>query len=95
MTTHVNTKEKAHKLFEFIEYYEVCNRVQTVSDMKVLTKRITGNLLPYSLLRQMVLDYLYMFPTTEKDKQRICSMLGIPVATQRLIGMRSTQQKRQ
>ncbi len=28
MTTYVNTKEKAHKLFELIEYYEVCNRAE-------------------------------------------------------------------
>ncbi len=28
MTTHVNTPEKAHKLFELIEYYEVCNRAE-------------------------------------------------------------------
>ena len=28
MSTHVNIKEKAHKLFELIEYYEVCNRAE-------------------------------------------------------------------
>jgi integrase/recombinase XerC/integrase/recombinase XerD len=28
MTTYVNTKEKTHKLFELIEYYEVCNRAE-------------------------------------------------------------------
>jgi len=28
MATHVNTKEKAHKLFELIEYYEICNRAE-------------------------------------------------------------------
>jgi site-specific recombinase XerD len=28
MTTHVNTKEKSHKLFELIEYYEICNRAE-------------------------------------------------------------------
>ena len=28
MTTHVNTPEKAHKLSELIEYYEVCNRAE-------------------------------------------------------------------
>ncbi|MFC1994777.1 phage integrase SAM-like domain-containing protein, partial [Chloroflexota bacterium] len=28
MTTHVNTPEKAHKLNELIEYYEVCNRAE-------------------------------------------------------------------
>jgi len=28
MTTHVNTEEKAHKLSELIEYYEICNRAE-------------------------------------------------------------------
>ncbi len=28
MTAHANTQEKAHKLFELIEYYEVCNRAE-------------------------------------------------------------------
>ena len=28
MTTHVNTPEKAHKLSELIEYYEVCNKAE-------------------------------------------------------------------
>ena len=28
MTTHVNITEKTHKLFELIEYYEVCNRAE-------------------------------------------------------------------
>ncbi len=28
MTTHVNTPEKAHKLNELIEYYEVCNKAE-------------------------------------------------------------------
>jgi len=28
MTTHVNTPEKAHKLSELTEYYEVCNRAE-------------------------------------------------------------------
>ncbi len=28
MTAHVNTKEKTHKLFELIEYYETCNRAE-------------------------------------------------------------------
>ncbi len=28
MTNHVNTPEKAHKLSELIEYYEVCNRAE-------------------------------------------------------------------
>jgi len=31
MTAHVNTKEKSHKLFELIEYYEICNRAESKS----------------------------------------------------------------
>ncbi len=31
MTTHVGTKEKSHKLFELIEYYEICNRAEDKS----------------------------------------------------------------
>lgn len=63
-------------------------------DIQELRKRIANNLLPYSILRQMVLDYLYMFPTNVRDKQRICSLLGISMDTQRLIAVRSTQKKR-
>ncbi len=64
------------------------------SDIKELRKRIGSNLLPYSLLRQMVIDYLYMFPTSVQEKQKIASLLEIEMATQRLIQMRSSQVKK-
>lgn len=64
------------------------------SDIKELRKRIAENLLPYSLLRQMVLHYLYMFPTSVRDKQKISSLVDISMDIQRLIDMKSTQKKR-
>ena len=35
MTTHVNAPEKAHKLSELIEYYEVCNRAEVKSSKTI------------------------------------------------------------
>ncbi len=40
MTTYVNTKEKAHKLPELIEYYEVCNRAEGKSSMLGITIKL-------------------------------------------------------
>jgi len=36
MSTNVNTKEKTYKLFELIEYYEVCNRAEGKSPKTIL-----------------------------------------------------------
>jgi hypothetical protein len=63
------------------------------NDIKELKERVTTKLLPYSLLREMILEYLYMFPTTIQDKQRISSLVEIPVATQRLIQLKLGQGK--
>ncbi|MFC1902941.1 tyrosine-type recombinase/integrase [Chloroflexota bacterium] len=58
MTTHVNTLEKAHKLSELIEYYEVCNRAEgksskTISwysaNLKSLCNYVKSRHLPDSL----------------------------------------------
>ena len=35
MTTHINTPEKAHKLSELIEYYEICNRAEGKSSKTI------------------------------------------------------------
>jgi len=80
MTTHVNTKEKAHKLFELIEYYEVCNRAEgkspkTISwysaNLKSFRNYVKSRHLPDSLdtidtklLREYV---LYLMKRTRYD----------------------------
>jgi len=63
-------------------------------DIKKLKRRISGNSLPFTLLKQMVIDYLYMFPTTYKDKQKICDILGITVKAQRAVDLISTKKKK-
>jgi hypothetical protein len=52
-----------------------------IENIKEELKR--NNLIGYSLLRGLVVNYLYMFKTNYKEKQRICSMLDISIDTQR------------
>lgn len=63
-------------------------------DIRNLKEKVIGNLLPYALLREMVLEYLYMFPTTFKQRQRISGLLDIPMLEQRIIDATSTQKMR-
>lgn len=53
--------------------------------IKNLEAKLSGNAVAYRVLQQLVLDYIYMFPTSEQDKQRICKLLDISMSTQRLI----------
>jgi hypothetical protein len=41
-----------------------------------------NNLIGYSLLRGLVVNYLYMFKTNFRDKQKICSLLDISIESQ-------------
>jgi hypothetical protein len=58
-----------------------------------MAENLKNNLLPLSLMKKMVLHYLYMFPTDYKERQKICNLLGIAMSSQRAIELRSTQKK--
>jgi hypothetical protein len=45
------------------------------------------------VLRRIVLDYLYMFETSFRERQRICENLGITVKRQRQIGLLSHRKR--
>lgn len=53
------------------------------NDIENLVKRLTNNALPLLQLRLIVLNYIYMYPLDYKSKQRIASILKIPIETQR------------
>lgn len=63
-------------------------------DIKRLKGRLRNNLLPFTLLKKMVINYLYMFPTSHHLKQKICNMLDIPLIKQHTIDLTATQRKR-
>jgi predicted MPP superfamily phosphohydrolase/GTPase SAR1 family protein len=63
-------------------------------DISKLQKTLAENPLPLTILKRLVINHLYMFPTSYKDKQRICNALKISMAFQRTIDVTSTQKKR-
>jgi hypothetical protein len=65
-----------------------------LDEVKELKKKLENNLLALTILKEMVIDYLYMFPTSVKVKQRICAILEIPMQEQRLIDATSSQKKK-
>lgn len=63
------------------------------NEIKDLNNTLKSNLLPYNILRGLVVNHLYMFHTSYKDKQRICDLLDISVGKQRSIELLSHRKK--
>lgn len=63
--------------------------------IKDLSMRTEGNAFSRHILKMMVLNYLYMFNTNIIDKQKLCAELGIPMARQRIIDLKTKNSKRQ
>ncbi len=62
-------------------------------ELKKLKKRVRNKLLPFSILRELIYYYIYMFDTTAKQKQRLCDIGEITMADTRFIDYTSTQKK--
>lgn len=76
-TNAINLIDIAIKL-DFSKYFPV-------SDLKRLVDDFSGNPLATLLLKQFVIDHLYMFITSDGEKQTICNLLDIPIKNQRVI----------
>lgn len=66
-----------------------------ISNIEILYNKLrkTNNFLGIGLLKQFVLRYLYLFEVSHSEKQRICSILGISLKSQRRILQASIQRK--
>ncbi|QHT59353.1 metallophosphoesterase [Paenibacillus lycopersici] len=63
------------------------------NDIKALKEYTSDNVLATSLLKVLVINHLYMFDTDRIEKQKICSLLDIPMSKQLAIDLVSTQKK--
>jgi GTPase SAR1 family protein len=54
---------------------------------------LKSRLLPFTLLRQFVEEYLYKFPPDYKERQKIASIIGIKIPEQLMIGQISEETK--
>ncbi|OME99100.1 hypothetical protein BK129_28645 [Paenibacillus amylolyticus] len=68
-------------------------RALPYNDIKQMKESIEGNVIASSLLKLLVINHLYMYDTSISDKQRICSLLNIPISKQINIDITSTQKK--
>ena len=53
--------------------------------LRELTGEFRSNPICRRILKEIVVQYVYMFPVDYKDKQRLSATLGLPVQTQRLM----------
>lgn len=56
-----------------------------LSDLKRLVDDFSNNPIATVLLKQFVIDHLYMFITSDREKQAISNLLSIPIKSQRVI----------
>jgi|GEM_PF-1400078 Predicted phosphohydrolases len=69
------------------------NKIFPWEDLEKLRSITKKHFLSDVVLRNLVINYLYLFHTTVEEKQRICSSLGIEMDQQRLIDMISRVKK--
>jgi hypothetical protein len=59
-----------------------------------LKQRTDANAFGRRILQHLIVNHLYMFKSTEAEKQRVCQDLGISVARQRGIDLKTKDSKR-
>lgn len=58
-----------------------------------LSRQTENNVLAHRVLEAIVLRHLYLFKSSDKDKQRLCEMLGVSVERQRNIDVKTSRAK--
>jgi hypothetical protein len=61
--------------------------------LELLAKRFKDNIFCERLLRQMVVQHFYLFPTKETTKQKVCALLDIPIRNVRGLDVQSKGEK--
>ena len=56
-----------------------------VDEIKYLEKKFRGNILPEYLLKLLVCEHIYMFPTNRDNRQKVCNILNIKLKPEYLI----------
>jgi hypothetical protein len=58
-----------------------------------LSESTNRNILAHRILEAIVLPHLYLFKTTDQEKQRLCGILGVSMERQRAIDIQSKHHK--
>lgn len=85
--------------FNSVLLVDISNRLEITPTLPfnevIQTKEhLTGNFMAFAVLQSLVKNYLYMFPTSHEDKQRLASLLNIKIEQQRNIEATSQEKRR-
>lgn len=83
----------AYKLIELATELEFPGNIP-FERIEALGQETQKNIFVHRLLETMVVRHLYMYRTTDADKQRLCSKLGIDIKFQRGIDFRAREMKK-
>ncbi|MDL2223634.1 metallophosphoesterase, partial [Bacteroidales bacterium OttesenSCG-928-M11] len=79
-----NNNTNAIKLINFSIKLEYLDGFP-LNDLKELKKELGSNVLPYSILRREVVNYIYMYPLSIEKKQQIGEVISLPISAFRRI----------
>ncbi|GBG12988.1 DNA repair exonuclease [Novimethylophilus kurashikiensis] len=83
----------AYKLIEITAQLDLPNSIPFAGIDK-LAKNQKNNPFVIRLMQSVVIGHLYMFKTSDADKQKLCSELGIQISRQRIIDYKTKDTKR-
>jgi hypothetical protein len=58
-----------------------------------LAARLRGNIFGERLLRQIVVQHFYLFPSKEQMKQKVCALLDIPIRNLRGLDVKAAHER--
>ena len=88
-----NNNSIAFKLIELGSLLDFPGAIP-IEKIEYLVDETKSNVFARRLLEIFVLRHLYIFKTDERDKQRICSILGIKMEHQRAIDQKTKPSKK-
>ena len=62
------------------------NKKVDVSELSDTVEKLKSNPVCFRILKELVVQHIYMFPTDYKEKQQLSALLELPIQQQNLIG---------
>lgn len=90
------TRDNSSNAYKLIELSVKLDSPEVIpfKEIKLIKEASPGNRFLERMLQAQAVMHLYMFSTTEREKQKLCEMLGIQLQHQRLVDLRSKDTKK-
>ena len=89
-----NSPTTANRLILSSIELEKCGGLDNFEQLRNLNKEITSNSFAQSILQQLVVTHMHLYPTSAAQKQRVCAELKIEMRVQRALDLATKGNKR-